>query len=206
MNGTLRANGKGGYPRTDKQPLLVSPTLQAHRGKGGGAIGPEEQLLPVSLAHEISPALTSHHKRDNGHDEVMVAAPLTRGSASPGVRPPGRRLEDDVNLVPYRPSTPCSSLASRRPTRSDPASDAARPAGAAMLGVHEEGMGVRRLVPVECERLMSWPDGWTAPAGVKAPDSKRYAACGDGVVANVAEWIARRMIAVHEANTKDGRT
>lgn len=75
-----------------------------------------------------------------------------------------------------------------------------------MLGVHEEGMGVRRLVPVECERLMSWPDGWTAPAGVKAPDSKRYAACGDGVVANVAEWIARRMIAVHEANTKDGRT
>jgi DNA (cytosine-5)-methyltransferase 1 len=48
---------------------------------------------------------------------------------------------------------------------------------------------VRRLTPVECERLMSWPDSWTAPNGIKAPDSRRYAACGDGVVANVAEWI-----------------
>jgi DNA (cytosine-5)-methyltransferase 1 len=52
---------------------------------------------------------------------------------------------------------------------------------------------VRRLTPVECERLMGWPDGWTAPVGVKAPDSKRYAACGDGIVANVAYWIGQRI-------------
>ncbi len=58
-------------------------------------------------------------------------------------------------------------------------------------------MPVRRLTPVECERLMSWPDGWTAPPGVKAPDSRRYAACGDGVVANVAEWIGRGILANH---------
>ena len=50
--------------------------------------------------------------------------------------------------------------------------------------------GVRRLTPTECERLMGWPDGWTNPHG-NAPDSRRYAACGDGVVANVAEWIGR---------------
>jgi site-specific DNA-cytosine methylase len=55
---------------------------------------------------------------------------------------------------------------------------------------------VRRLMPVECERLMGWPDGWTAPDGVKAPDSRRYHACGDGVVANVAEWIGRRIVAL----------
>lgn len=53
--------------------------------------------------------------------------------------------------------------------------------------------GVRRLTPVECERLMGWPDDWTAPRGVNAPDSRRYAACGDGVVAPVAEWIGRRL-------------
>jgi DNA (cytosine-5)-methyltransferase 1 len=50
--------------------------------------------------------------------------------------------------------------------------------------------GVRRLTPVECERLMSWPDDWTAIDGADTPDSRRYAACGDGVVSNVAEWIA----------------
>lgn len=56
--------------------------------------------------------------------------------------------------------------------------------------------GVRRLTPVECERLMSWPDNWTAVDGPKTPDSRRYAACGDGVVSNVAEWIGRRIVKV----------
>lgn len=51
------------------------------------------------------------------------------------------------------------------------------------------GIGVRRLMPVECERLMGWPDGWTAPGS----DARRYAACGDGVAAPVAEWIGRRL-------------
>ena len=54
-------------------------------------------------------------------------------------------------------------------------------------------MSVRRLTPVECKRLMGWQDQHTAPEGVKAPDSKRYAACGDGIVAPVAYWIADRI-------------
>jgi DNA (cytosine-5)-methyltransferase 1 len=57
---------------------------------------------------------------------------------------------------------------------------------------------VRRLTPVECERLMGWPDGWTAPEGVKAPDSKRYAACGDGIVSWVAYWIGQRIRMIEE--------
>lgn len=55
---------------------------------------------------------------------------------------------------------------------------------------------VRRLTPTECERLMSWPDGWTAVDGDKTPDNRRYAACGNGVVSNVSEWIGRRIMAV----------
>ncbi len=31
------------------------------------------------------------------------------------------------------------------------------------------------------------------------PDGRRYAACGDGVVAPVAEWIARRLAVAVEA-------
>ena len=64
--------------------------------------------------------------------------------------------------------------------------------------VHEAQMTVRRLTPIECERLMGWPDGWTAPEGVKASDSKRYAACGDGIVAPVAFWIADRIRMIEE--------
>lgn len=58
---------------------------------------------------------------------------------------------------------------------------------------------VRRLTPMECERLMGWPDGWTDIPWKKkdhAPDSRRYAACGNGVVAPVAHWIGARLAEV----------
>jgi DNA (cytosine-5)-methyltransferase 1 len=62
---------------------------------------------------------------------------------------------------------------------------------------------VRRLTPVECERLMSWPDDWTAVDGDKTAHTRRYAACGNGVVSNVAEWIGRRILAVDREAASD---
>jgi DNA (cytosine-5)-methyltransferase 1 len=59
--------------------------------------------------------------------------------------------------------------------------------------VHE-GMGVRRLTPVECERLQGLPDDWTR-LDSKTPDSRRYSALGDAVTANVGEWIGCRLLA-----------
>lgn len=50
-------------------------------------------------------------------------------------------------------------------------------------------LAVRRLTPVECERLMGWPDNWTVGS-----DRVRYQQCGNGVVAPVAEWIGRRLM------------
>ncbi len=62
----------------------------------------------------------------------------------------------------------------------------------------------RRLTPLECERLMSWPDRWTA-TGTKddgttyaLSDTARYRLCGNGVGSVCAEWIARRL---HDAIT-----
>jgi DNA (cytosine-5)-methyltransferase 1 len=59
-----------------------------------------------------------------------------------------------------------------------------------------EGSVVRRLTPRETERLQGWPDDFTAPEGVDAPDNKRYAACGDGIAAPVAYWIAKRIMEI----------
>lgn len=55
---------------------------------------------------------------------------------------------------------------------------------------------VRRLTPTECERLMGWPDGWTryGADNREIADSHRYRLCGNGVVANVTEWIGRRIL------------
>lgn len=53
-------------------------------------------------------------------------------------------------------------------------------------------VGVRRLTPVECERLQGFPDGWTD----EHSDTQRYKMMGNAVTVNVAEWIGRRIMAV----------
>lgn len=64
---------------------------------------------------------------------------------------------------------------------------------AAMLGA------VRRLTPLECERLQGFPDGWTAE-GIDGPqsDSARYRQLGNAVAVPVARWLAERIKAVSE--------
>lgn len=47
--------------------------------------------------------------------------------------------------------------------------------------------GIRRLTPVECERLQGFPDNWTA--GVS--DTQRYRQMGNAVTVNVIEAVAR---------------
>jgi site-specific DNA-cytosine methylase len=55
---------------------------------------------------------------------------------------------------------------------------------------------VRRLTPLECERLMGWPDNHTLyrADGKTNSDSTRYKMCGNGVASPVAEWIARQLL------------
>lgn len=52
-------------------------------------------------------------------------------------------------------------------------------------------IGVRRLTPTECERLQSFPDGWTQLGDTA--DSKRCSALGDAVTVSVSEWIGSRL-------------
>lgn len=52
-----------------------------------------------------------------------------------------------------------------------------------------DGVQIRRLTPLECERLMGLPDGWTE--GVS--DTQRYKVCGNGVVTNVVQAVVSRL-------------
>ena len=56
------------------------------------------------------------------------------------------------------------------------------------------GASVRRLTPVECERLQGFPDGWTDVDGAK--DGPRYKALGNAVTVPVIEYIGRRIMEV----------
>ena len=61
---------------------------------------------------------------------------------------------------------------------------------------------VRKLTPLECERLMGWPDGYTAVGvtdegeEITIPKTTRYKICGNGIVAPVTEWIGSRIMEV----------
>ena len=49
-------------------------------------------------------------------------------------------------------------------------------------------VGVRRLTPVECERLQGFPDNWTFGS-----DTQRYKQLGNAVAVPVVEWIMKRI-------------
>lgn len=60
---------------------------------------------------------------------------------------------------------------------------------------------VRRLIPVECERLQGFPDDWTKyrvdekKGLIEQADSPRYKQMGNAVAVPCVEWIINRLAA-----------
>jgi DNA (cytosine-5)-methyltransferase 1 len=62
-------------------------------------------------------------------------------------------------------------------------------------------MAVRRLTPVECERLQGFPDNWSriswkGKPETECPDGPRYKACGNSMAVPVMRWIGERIAEV----------
>lgn len=62
------------------------------------------------------------------------------------------------------------------------------------------GVSVRRLMPVECERLQGFPDNhtqisWRGKEATKCPDGPRYRAIGNSMAVPVMRWIGERIAA-----------
>ena len=62
-------------------------------------------------------------------------------------------------------------------------------------GVMRPDMQVRRLTPVECERLQGFPDSYTnvQHRGKPAADGPRYKALGNSMAVPVMSWIGKRI-------------
>jgi DNA (cytosine-5)-methyltransferase 1 len=64
---------------------------------------------------------------------------------------------------------------------------------------------VRRLTPIECERLQGFPDNFTAipwrnKSADDCPDGPRYKALGNSMAVPVMNWIGRRINEVEKFN------
>ena len=155
-------------------PELCGEQANALRSSNGGRSG---EGLGAVFVPQVAWALQERDAKGadsdtkDGHLIPVLAAPLTAGG-HPNSNAPGRRKEDDVNIVVADPI---------KPREWDSSNHEGRP--------HNIVAGVRRLTPLECERLQGFPDGWTEGFS----DSTRYKMLGNAVAVPVAEWIARRM-------------
>lgn len=83
--------------------------------------------------------------------------------------------------------------------------------GRAGMGVGAIGWGmqVRRLTPIECERLQGFPDnhtliGWRGKDATECPDGPRYKAIGNSMAVPVMRWIGERIAAALPAEKLNG--
>lgn len=83
--------------------------------------------------------------------------------------------------------------------------------GRAGMGVGAIGWGmqVRRLTPIECERLQGFPDnhtliGWRGKDTAECPDGPRYKAIGNSMAVPVMRWIGERIAAALPAEKLSG--
>lgn len=196
------SGGRSAAPRVTPRAVSAADagrgvvgTLLAHHGR-------LDRHLVVSTLGDVTHTLTAegHDASEDGtgRGTPIIAATLTAGTSSPGVSAPGRRHEDDTNLVVgtfqkiIRPATaehpdvwaPRDVAATLSPF------DLGSDSRAVELVATETT--VRRLTPLETERLQGFPDDWTAGQA----DSPRYRQMGNAVAVPVFEWVARRLVAV----------
>lgn len=141
----------------------VSPTLPT--GTGGGVmtkIAVHKKDGNIEQTEDVSHALdSSYHKGlDNHGQRTGVAMPVLTPDRI-NKRQNGRRMKEDGE-----------------PSFTITAQD--------RHGLYD-GIKVRRLTPLECERLQGFPDNWTAGES----DTQRYKMCGNAVTVNVVDAVMK---------------
>ena len=164
-------------------------------------------------------------------DGDKMAKAERKGGSGLGVSEDGVMYTQTVKDVHAEAYDECIPLDLRNATRDPEKHDAQNRQG---VGVGEDGAPmntvtaasvpgvgwqatVRKLLPIECERLMGFPDNWTrirwkGRPEEECPDAPRYKACGNSMCVNVMAWIGERIDRVekeisaeasHEASAKN---
>ena len=219
--GTQRANGGRGS-RQDKQPMIACPIT----GNPYGDNESRESLLihsdAVSIqrhAHGVrmdmeSETFVTHALRANGFDGSEDGSgrgtPLVFDAKQSGqngeVAPPLRAMNANAGnanaggqlAVAYRTSGNCGVLEQGSKTA------ALNCATDPNQQIIQQRSSVRRLTPMECERLQGFPDGWTQVPyrGKPACDGPRYKSLGNSIATPCLRWIGERIMQVERLMTR----
>jgi DNA (cytosine-5)-methyltransferase 1 len=153
----------------------ISPTIDAHYYKGGNARQyVVEQFIrrdnSIRTFENVAPTLLAHMGTGGGNVPfVRPVLDVARVNKSPN----GRMIKDDGD--------PMYTIT-------------AQDRHGVQIG-DEDGFAIRKLTPMECERLQGFPDGWTEfyDDGKRVTDSERYERCGRTITIPVVEAIGRRL-------------
>ena len=140
---------------------------------------------------EHAPSLTA--RAGTGGNQVPLTYQNVTGTLSPGAHAGSYNGQDAYNdmLVVSNEVSPALRAKANDPNRED------------MVAYVAKGMVVRRLTPLECERLQGYPDGWTdigewrdSKGKLHKPsDSPRYKACGNSIALPFWQFLAKRISA-----------
>ncbi len=205
------SSGRGGYAGRRQEDDVnivagVAPTLPARRNAGGG----------MGTDFDCDGGLVAHTLRAEGFD----ASEDGTGRGTPLVPLPfdTTQITSSQNRNNPKPGDPCHPLAAGAHAPAIAFQERGRDGGRSLEiggdvayaltapaagGRAQErniavGTAVRRLMPVECERLQGFKDGHTAIIwrGKPAADGPRYKALGNSWAVNCARWIGQRIEAV----------
>lgn len=139
-------------------------TLQARMGTGGNNMPLLAEVYPIDDAREIE----KHQNGTGIGNEGDPAYTLDRQQAPAVVQ-----AFDTYN----------QTVSEKNQTLRHQAADNDH------IGTIWENSIVRRLTPMECERLQGFPDGWTEGQS----DTHRYKQMGNAVAVPVVQWIIDRI-------------
>lgn len=171
LAGTLRASGGGG----DKPHVLC-----VH--------GTQDPIVGIEYAHALG--------RNSGQENVVcVTGDITHTLRAEGFD----AIEDGTGRGQPIIAFSCKDYGNDATLDLSPTMRAMNHSGShanagGQLAVQAD-MAVRRLMPVECERLQGFPDGWTdVPVGNRgAADGPRYKQLGNSWAVPCVRWIGERI-------------
>lgn len=166
------AHGQAGAEiKTDDSAPTLTCNHEAPIAAYGFKGGQGAKAGGIGFAEEQSPTLTSASSGTNLAPAICIQhASIGRHDAA---GPQGKGYQEDVAFT--------------QDSRSS-------------ADVVQYGMQVRRLTPIECERLQGFPDkhtliGWRGKDAAECPDGPRYKAIGNSMAVPVMRWIGERIAA-----------
>lgn len=170
-----------------------APALQARMGTGGNQV----PLTYQEVTGTLSPGAHagSYNGQDAYNDMLVVSSEI-----SPSLRAKGNDPYR-ADMSAYVASVDCRNF---RDGGEINGTLQAKESGGQSLNLNNtvrQNMVVRRLTPMECERLQGFPDGWTdigewtdgKGKRHKPSDSPRYKALGNSIALPFWDWMLRRM-------------